>query len=69
MLIKNWRKVARKAWSVRLMYAASILTGCEAVLPVISDWVPRGVFALLTFVVVMAALLARFMVQQELHDD
>lgn len=69
MLIPNWRKVAEKAWSVRLMYLASILTGCEAVLPVIGDWVPRGVFALLTFVVVMGALLSRFLVQQELHDD
>ena len=69
MLIKNWRKVARKAWSVRLMYAASILTGCEAVLPLVSDKVPQGTFALLTFVVVMAALFTRFLVQQELHDD
>lgn len=69
MLIKNWRKVAKKAWSVRLMYVASILTGCEAVLPLVGNFVPQGVFALTTFVVVMAALLARFLVQQELHDD
>lgn len=68
MLIPNWRKVAKRAWSVRLMYMASILTACEAVLPVISDWVPRGVFAMLTFVVVMGALFTRFLVQKELHD-
>lgn len=68
MLIPNWRKVAHKAWSVRLMYAASILTGCEAVLPLVGDAVPQGLFALLTFVVVMGALLARFMVQKELHE-
>ena len=68
-LIANWRKVAKKAWSVRLMYAASILTGCEAVLPLVSGAVPQGAFALITFVVVMGALLARFLVQKELHDD
>ena len=68
MLIPNWRKVARKAWSVRLMYAASILTACEAVLPLVSDSVPKGMFALLTFVVVMGALLSRFLVQKELHE-
>ena len=68
MLIPNWKRVAKKAWSVRLMYLASILTACEAVLPVISDAVPKGWFAMLTFVVVMGALPTRFLVQKELHD-
>ena len=68
MLIPNWRKVARKAWSVRLMYLASILTGCEAVLPLVGGFVPQGAFALLTFFVVMGALLSRFLVQKELHE-
>jgi hypothetical protein len=68
-LIPNWQKVLRKAWSVRLMYIASILTGCEAVLPLVSNVVPQGSFAALSFFVVTGALLARFLVQQELHDD
>jgi hypothetical protein len=68
-LIPNWRRIARKAWSVRLMAVASILTGCEAVLPFVSDGIPRGSFAVLTFLVVMGALMARFLAQQELHDD
>ena len=55
MLIPNWRKVAKKAWSVQLMYAASILTGCEAVLPLFSETMQRGRFALLSFVVVTLA--------------
>ena len=68
-VIANWRKVSRRAWSVWLMYVAAILTGCEAVLPLLSDALPRWTFAALTFFVVMGALLARFLVQDELHDD
>ena len=67
-LIPNWKRVAKKAWSVRLMGFASILTGCEAVLPFVSDTVQRGHFAALTFVVVTLALLTRFLAQQELHE-
>lgn len=69
MLIPNWRKVAKKAWSVRLMALASVLTGCEAILPLVGDAVPRGSFAALSFFIVTGALLARFLVQKELHDD
>lgn len=69
MLITNWRKVARKAWSVRLMGAASVLTGCEAALPLVGDAIPRGTFAVLTFFVVTLALLLRFVAQKEIHDD
>ena len=67
-LIPDWKRVAKKAWSVRLMAAASILTGCEATLPFVSDTVQRGHFAALTFVVVTLALLTRFLAQQELHE-
>lgn len=69
MLIPNWRQVAKRAWSVRLMLLASILTGCEAILPLVGSRIERGTFAVVTFVVVMGALLARFLVQRELHDD
>lgn len=69
MLIPNWRRVAKKAWSVRLMAAASLLTGCEAALPLFGEAIPRGTFALLTFFVVTLALLARFLAQKELHDE
>lgn len=69
MLIPNWRKVAKRAWSVRLMLLASILTGGEAILPLVGSSIERGPFALVTFIVVMGALLARFLAQQALHDD
>lgn len=67
-LIPDWKIVARKAWSVRLMALASILSGCEAVLPYAEFILPRGSFALLSFIVVSLALLARFVAQRDIQD-
>lgn len=67
-LIPDWKIVARKAWSVRLMVLASILSGCEAVLPYAEFMLPRGSFALLSFVIVTLALLARFVAQRDIQD-
>ncbi len=67
-LIPDWKIVARKAWSVRLMALASILSGCEAVLPYAEFVLPRGSFALLSFVIVTLALLARFVAQRDIQD-
>ena len=69
MLIPDWKKVAKKAWSVRLMLAASVLSGCEAVLPYTEVFMPRGTFALLSFVIVTLALFARFTAQKEFQND
>lgn len=67
-LIPDWKIVARKAWSVRFMALASILSGCEAVLPYAEFMLPRGSFALLSFVIVTLALLARFVAQRDIQD-
>ena len=68
MIVHNWRDVLIRAWSVRLMALAGILTGLEAVLPLIDGYVdvPRGVFAVVTFLVVCAAFVARFFAQKGL---
>lgn len=60
---RDWRAVLRHAWSVRLMLLAAFLTALEAVLPFFSDLIPRWPFAILTFAVVAAALVARFVAQ------
>jgi len=67
-LIPDWKIVARKAWSVRLMALASVLSGCEAVLPYAEFMLPRGSFAMLSFVIVTLALLARFVAQRDIQD-
>ena len=68
-LLPDWKRIAKKAWSVRLMALASVLSGCEAILPYAEFILPRGSFALVSFVIVTAALLARFVVQKDLSDD
>ena len=62
----DWKRIARKAWSVRLGVLAAILTGCEVILPLYSDQFQRGDFALISFVVVCAALIARLVAQKNL---
>jgi len=67
-LIANWRDVLTKAWSVRLMILAGLLTGVEVILPLFIESMPRNVFAGLSLVVVSAALVSRIMAQQGLEE-
>lgn len=75
MLIDDWRAVLRKAWSVKLILAAGVFSGLEALvqiataLDLLGAWMPRGWFALLGFVASNAALVTRLLAQKELHDD
>ena len=68
-LLPDWKRILKKAWSVRLMALASILSGCEAVLPYAEFILPRGSFAAVSFVIVTAALLSRFVVQKSMSND
>jgi len=69
----DWSEVLRHAWSVRFMAAAVLLTGFEAGLPFLKElglveWLPGGIFALSSCLVVMAALWARLVAQHNLGD-
>lgn len=63
-LIRNAGKVFRRAWSVRLMGLASLLLGSASVaLPFVAPIIPNEylvAFAVVLFLVVTAAGLARF---------
>lgn len=67
-LLKDWRLILRRAWSIRLMLLAGILTGCETILPLFADELPRGVFAALSMLVIASAMVARLVAQKNLHD-
>lgn len=65
---RDWRRVLQRTWSVRFIVIAALLSGTEAALPYIHElglleFLPGGVFALVTFVVVMAAFISRFIAQ------
>ena len=40
-LYDNWRTILRRAWSLKFMALAAILTGCEAIITVTGvEWIP-----------------------------
>ena len=61
--VYNWREVLLKAWSIRWIAAAVLLSGIEVVLPFFTDLVPTGIFAALSGSVASVALLARILAQ------
>lgn len=68
-LHRDWKLILRKAWSIRLILLAGLLSGIEVALPFIDDRVPRGVFALWSLVITGAAFVARVVAQKGLSDD
>lgn len=69
-LVDNWKALLKQAWSVRLMFLASTLSGCEAVLNVVgvdSLPIPQWAKAGVVFVIVTMAAAARLVQQPELQ--
>ena len=64
-LYENWRDILRKAWSVRFMILAAVLSAVEVVLPFFQDHFPRGLFAALSGAAVAAAFVARLVAQKD----
>jgi len=70
-LIPEWRRVLRRAWSLRLMVVAGLLSGCEAVIQTVgADWLPVPMWArqLVVLAVIAGAFVARLLAQQDSHD-
>nr|WP_319389261.1 hypothetical protein [uncultured Cohaesibacter sp.] len=67
-LVNDWRRVLKRAWSIRLMLLAGVLSGLEVALPIIGDFLPvhPGIFAALSGLTVGAAFVARLLAQQEM---
>lgn len=69
ILARDWRDILRKAWSIRLMILAGLLSGVEVVLPLFMHDLPRGLFAVLSMVTISAAFITRLMAQRNMNDD
>lgn len=72
-LVENWRSVLKRAWSIRLLIAAGLLSGIEALLSALvglESLPPLLHFALvaLTPLVIMAAFVARLVAQRSIAD-
>jgi hypothetical protein len=70
-LVADWRRVLRHAWSVRLLALSFFFSGLEAALAVLAGEppIPRGTFAVLSFVTTVLAALFRFISQKEFRDE
>ena len=68
-LLPDWKQVIRKAWSVKFMVLAALLSGCEVAVsilqPAITESLPPGVFASFAGLVTAGALVARVLAQTE----
>jgi hypothetical protein len=63
-LYDNWKEIIVKAWSIRFMLIAGLLSGIEIVLPLFADQFPRNLFAILSFIFVAAAFVSRLVAQR-----
>ena len=62
----NWKEILRRSWSLRFIILAGILSGFEIILPLFSEEIPRNLFAILSFIAVSAAFVARLVAQKGL---
>jgi hypothetical protein len=68
-LSPDWKLIATKAWSMRFILLAALLSGFEVALPILREaieplgLVPPGAFAALSFVATAAAGIARIVAQ------
>ena len=71
-LLDDWRRVLRRAWSIRFSLLAAAFTAAEVVVPlfgdVLLDVMPRGAFVLLAFAASISATVARIVAQPEMHQ-
>lgn len=66
-LLPDWKRLLRKAWSIRLVALAGLLSGCEVILPLFVDTVPRNVFAALSVLAAVGAGVARVVAQPKME--
>lgn len=66
--LPNWPAILRHAWSIRLIRIAALLSGFEVALAIVGPFVPvrPGVFAAVSMLVTMGALIARFVAQSHI---
>ena len=67
-LVDEWRWLVKRAWSVRLLALAAVLSGLEVTIQVMVGFsikppMAPGIFAVLSGLVTVAALIARFVAQ------
>lgn len=71
-LHKNWKTIATKSWSIRLIVVAglsALLSGLEVAFPFFSDQFTSRTAAFIAFGVSAGAVVARLIAQENFSDD
>lgn len=68
-LIPNAGRVLRRSLTSHILIVAGLLTAAEAALPYMTDLIPLEAFPYVMLAVVFAAFIARYILQESLHDD
>lgn len=66
-LVHEWKWLARRAWSIRFAVLSAVLSGCEVILPLFVDTMPRNVFAVLAMLAAIGSGVARVMAQPQME--
>lgn len=66
-LYSNWKDIVRKAWSIKFILLAGILSATEVILPLFFDYFDRGTFAILSFIAVSGAFISRLIAQKDIE--
>ena len=64
-LVPNWLDILRRAWSVRLIIIAAVLSGLEVAMGIWGGgFIPPGIFAALSGLISAAAFVSRLIAQK-----
>jgi hypothetical protein len=66
-LYTNWKEIVRKAWSIKFIILAGVLSASEVILPLFFDYFDRGTFAILSFIAVSGAFVSRLIAQKDIE--
>lgn len=66
--VPDWRRILRRAWSIRLAIIAALFSGAEVVLPMFAAELPRNLFAALSFAAIVGAAVTRLVAQPKMHQ-
>ena len=68
-LLPDWKAILKKAWSVKFIAVAAVLSGLESVAAIAGDSIakqfPTGLYAAVVGVLTALALVARILAQNE----
>lgn len=67
-IIDDWKRIAARAWSIRLALLSAMLSGIETALPYIAPMKQSGWFAAMSGLVALAAAASRIVAQPRLYE-